>query len=110
MQIRNSSKHIVIAEDAEEAKTFSEKMTGLLNMQEPRAFVFKTRWGVHTIGMKFSIDCVVCDVHSRVVAVRNHLKPGHFFFWNPRHSVVIELPAGTLERTKTEVGDMLEFS
>lgn len=100
---------MILAESAHVARTFSEKVTGLLGAREPQAMVFRTRWGIHTIGMRFPIDVAVCDDEGCIVAAHENLSPGRFFFWNPRYSRVVEFPAGTLQKTKTEKGDRLEF-
>ncbi|MEK7465432.1 MAG: DUF192 domain-containing protein [Patescibacteria group bacterium] len=110
MRIQNSSNNAILAEQAVVARTLSEKVTGLLGARKPNTIVFRTRWGIHTIGMQFSIDVAVCDGKGRVVAVREDLSPGRLFFWNPRYATVIEFPAGTLQKTKTGKGDTLEFS
>jgi len=110
MRILNRTKDAVIAAHAETARTFSEKVTGLLGATVPRAVIFKTRWGIHTIGMKFSIDCMVCDSRGRVRTLRANLPPGRFFMWNPFWGTLVELPAGTLRATGTEAGDEIEFS
>lgn len=51
--------------------------------------------GVHTFGMKFSIDVVVLDKDGIVRAIKKNMPPGRFFFWNPRWKRVLELPAGS---------------
>lgn len=109
MRIYNSSNDTVLVENAVVARTFSEKVKGLLGEWEPKAMVFKTRWGIHTIGMRFPIDIAVCDHEGCVVAAHENLSPGCIFFWNPRYSTVVELPAGTLQKTKTKKSDRLEF-
>lgn len=110
MRIMNRTKKAVLSENSVVARTFAEKVTGLLGSNEPKAMVFKTRWGMHTIGMRFSIDCVVCDTHGCVRAVRKNLPPGRFFIWNPFWNLLIEFPSGTIKATGTVVGDELEFS
>lgn len=110
MKIINRTKGTVLAEDAGIARTFAEKSIGLLGRTMPASLYFKTRFGIHTAGMQFSIDCAALDERLTVRAVRRNLVPGRFFFWNPRYRHVIELPAGTLAHTGTEVGDSLAFN
>lgn len=108
--ITNRTRKTEIARDASLARTFSEKITGLLGETSPKAMIFKTRWGIHTIGMRFPIDCMVCDSHGRVCAIRADLTPGAFFMWNPWWGTLVELPAGTLRKSNTQIGDEIEFS
>ena len=107
MRLLNITKDIVLAEDIRVAKTLTEKAKGLLGSEEPRALYFKTRFGIHTFGMKFPIDCVVLDDAFAVRAMREHMNRNEIFFWNPRFSRVIELPAGELSRMGTAIGDIL---
>lgn len=110
MVIRNRTKNSVLSENATVARTLAEKITGLLKESVPKAMVFRTRWGIHTIGMRFPIDCVVCDASGHVRALRKNVEPGRFFMWNPSWYRLAELPAGVLAESQTEIGDELEFS
>ncbi len=107
MRITNTTNGAVLAEDAREARTLSEKLVGLIGTEAPHALFFRTRWGIHTFGMRFPIDCVVFDRHGVVRALRVELLPRRFFSWNPFWGQVLELPAGTLSRTGTERGHRL---
>ncbi len=109
MELVNRTKHTVLADKVEVLNTLKEKTDGLLHRTEPAAVFMRTRWGIHTVGMHFAIDCAVCDEQGIVRACARALPPGKFFFWNPRHRSVYELPAGTLARTGTEPGDRLEM-
>jgi uncharacterized membrane protein (UPF0127 family) len=66
--------------------------------------------GVHCMFMSIPIDVVYVSREDRVVALDPNMKPwavGH-----PYRGVhyVIELPAGTIERTGTQAGDQLQVS
>ena len=106
-RLLNKTKGVVLAEDVRIAATLTEKAKGLLGKEEPEALYFKTRFGIHTFGMKFPIDCAVLDDTFTVRAMREQMNPNKGFFWNPRFSNVVELPSGTLSRTGTEPGDVL---
>lgn len=107
MRLLNKTKHAVLAEDIRVAETLSEKAKGLLGKEKPEALYFRTRFGIHTFGMKFPIDCAVLDDSFAVRAVRTRMHSNGTFFWNPRFSHVIELPEGTLLHTGTAIGDIL---
>jgi uncharacterized membrane protein (UPF0127 family) len=109
MELVNKTKHTVLAREVEMLRTLKEKADGLLHRTVPVAVFMETRWGIHTVGMHFAIDCAVCDGEGIVRAIARALPPGKFFFWNPRHKFVYELPSGTLVRTGTEPGDRLEM-
>ena len=64
---------------------------------------------VHTFGMQFPIDLVYLDRKHRIRKVRSSVPPWRLSACLSAHSV-IELPAGTVQSTRTESGDLLEFS
>jgi uncharacterized membrane protein (UPF0127 family) len=65
--------------------------------------------GIHTIGMAFPIDAAYLDASGRVVRAYHNLSPFRIGAISLRTRSVLELPAGTLSRTCTQVGDVLEF-
>jgi uncharacterized membrane protein (UPF0127 family) len=65
--------------------------------------------GIHTIGMSFAIDALYLDRNNRVVRMYQRLRPGRIAAVSLRARSILELPAGTLSRTQTEVGDVLDF-
>ena len=91
------------------AKTFLEKVVGLLAAREAYALLFKTRFGLHTIGMRYPIDVVILDKENRVVAMKDNIKPFSMYFWNPMHDTLIELPSGFIKQKKIQVGDSVIF-
>ncbi len=109
MKIVNITKGTVLARNAEYARTLRDKTIGLLGRTEPASLYFKTRFGIHTKGMQFPIDCAILDEWKVVRVVRRNLVPGRFFFWNPLYRHVIELPSGTLASANTAIGDALAF-
>ena len=105
----NTTRRTLLGEDIPIAQTFNEKANGLLGKERPAPLFFKTRWGIHTFGMKFPIDCIILDDKLMVKTTRENLKPSRFFFWWPGYKNVLELPAGTVLSTGTRVGDILEM-
>jgi uncharacterized membrane protein (UPF0127 family) len=62
---------------------------------------------VHTIGMLFSFDLVLIDKNFKVVGLRELVRPFRVT-WPERHAEsVLELPAHTIFRSRTKVGDQL---
>ena len=66
--------------------------------------------GVHCMFMSIPIDVVYVDRADRVAALDPEMKP--WAVGRPRKGAryVIELPAGTITRTGTQVGDQLQVS
>jgi len=107
MALINKTRNLVLSDELPFAETFGEKTRGLAGSLLPRALAFRTRWGIHTFGMRFPIDVLVCDDALRVKVIRRDMRHRSFFFWNPKYSRVFELPAGALKRSGTEIGDQL---
>ena len=64
---------------------------------------------IHTFGMKMPIDSIFLDKHLRVKKLRSALRPGRMAICFSADSV-LELPAGTIVKSGTAVGDQLERS
>ena len=103
----NLSKNTVISENISIAKTIKDRIIGLLNRKEPEALYLKTRWGIHTFGMRFPIDCVVLDKNWKVVFIRENLLPNRILFWNPKYFRMMELPPRVVGKSGTKIGDVL---
>ena len=71
--------------------------------------IFHTRFGLHTLFMKYPIDVIILDKQKKVAKLKKKLVPNKFFVWKPVYPLVIELPAGSITKSKTEIGDLLEF-
>ncbi len=107
MKIVNETKNSVLSEEVLMLKTLAEKASGLIDVDGPKAAFFKTRFGIHTFGMVRPLDCLVLDSDGRVKRIRESLQPNQMFFWPPVWSGVVELPAGTIAATRTEIGDRI---
>jgi uncharacterized membrane protein (UPF0127 family) len=64
---------------------------------------------VHTFWMQFPIDLVYIDRKKRIKKLRSNVPPWRLSACLSAHSI-LELPAGTIQNTLTQVGDSLEFS
>jgi len=62
---------------------------------------------VHTIGMMFSFDLVLIDKDFKVVGLRELVRPFTVTWPNHRAESVIELPAHSIFRSRTQIGDQL---
>lgn len=65
--------------------------------------------GVHTLWMRFSIDVLLLDREHRVLSAYRNLRPFRVTALNWKASAALELPAGTIAATGTQVGDILQF-
>jgi uncharacterized protein len=65
--------------------------------------------GVHTWGMRFSIDVLALDAAGRVVDLVADLTPWRMRLPRPGCAGALELAAGTIGRTGTQMGDEIVF-
>ncbi len=108
--MRNETRQTVLAESAELADTSAKRRIGLLKHErlEPGQGLWIVPCeSVHTFFMKFPIDLVYLDKRRKVRKVRSAVPAWRLSACLSAHSV-LELPAGTVERTGTAVGDELE--
>ena len=64
---------------------------------------------IHSFGMRFEFDAIFLGPDGKVVGRHERFRRNRIsrVYWNARG--VLELPAGTIERTGTEVGDEIQF-
>lgn len=109
--IRNVTRGTVLAEFASIADTSAKRRTGLLQhtgLAPGDGLWIAPTEAVHTFGMKFAIDIVFLSKQRKVRKIRHSVPRRRMVFDLPAHSV-LELPAGTLQASETQVGDQLEF-
>lgn len=86
-----------------------DKMRGLIGYKKAETIFFKTRFGIHTFGMRFPIDVVILDGQNIVVKTKENLRPNKIFVWSWKYDTVIELPAGEIKRQKIKEGNILNL-
>lgn len=95
------------------ATTIFSRMKGLLgrtSLQDGEGLLIKPCNGVHTFGMKFPIDIIVLDRNNCVIAVSKDLPPNRLTRLYKSAAAVLELPAGIVEATTTEIGNRIEIA
>lgn len=107
MTLKNLTKKTILSKDAKFATSLKDKSLGLLLPSNPKTLIFKTRFGIHTFGLKKPIDVLILNQKYQVVKLKKSLKPNRFFFWNPEYNLVIELPANSLR--KTDLNNLIKF-
>lgn len=99
---------ICIAEHIEIARGPLARLRGLLGrrtMKPQSGLLLDPCKGIHTVGMRFSIDALFLDRSGHVKRVEHRLPPGRFIPFVRGASQVIELPPGTLEAAEIQAGD-----
>ena len=113
--IYNKTRERFVATHAKVADGYFSRLIGLLGTTRTWARPGKGLWivpshGVHTIGMLYTLDLVFLDRNRVVVEVEEHVRPFRISKVSFKADSVLELPAHTVFRTETRVGDQLEIS
>lgn len=112
--VSNKTRGTLLASRAEEASSSGARMKGLMGRPPERFPAGSGMWilpsnGIHTCWMRFPIDAAYLDSHHSVVRLYKRLVPWRVAALSFKTKSVLELPAGTLEASGTEIGDELEF-
>ena len=107
--MRNQTRNTVLGQAVDIADSSAKRRVGLLKHErlEPGEGLWITPCeSVHTFFMKFSIDLVYLDKKKTVRKVRHAVPAWRLSACFSAHSI-LELPAGTAQRTGTQPGDEL---
>lgn len=110
MKVVNKTRQTILAENAIIAKTPLKRMIGLLNrksFEQGEALIIKPCNSIHTCFMRFSIDVAFVDSNNRIIRTIRSMRPFRISGIYLNALFCIELPAGTLEKTSTQPGDLL---
>jgi len=112
MILRNSRTGAALAVRVERVSTVLGRMRGLLGrseLPEGEALLIEPCASIHTLFMRFHIDAVFLSRELRVVRAISHLRPWRATRFHRDAAMAVELPEGTLARTGTREGDLLEL-
>jgi len=108
--VYNKTKETFLAFRVSVADSMVSRLIGLLGKRslKPDSGVWIVPANsIHTIGMLFTFDLVLIDKDFKVVGLRELMRPFKVTWPNFRAASVIELPAHTIFKSHTEVGDQL---
>lgn len=112
VRVENETRGAVLADRAQVARSWWSRGWGLLGrskLTEGEGLVIDPCSSVHTWFMRFPIDLVYVDRSGTVLKTEMAVPPYRFSAVFRGHASVIELPAGIVERTKTQPGDRVRF-
>ena len=104
---RNVSLNTVLADRVDVAATRAERAVGLLSrtgLEPGEALWIVPSRGVHTWGMRFTIDVLALDEEGNVIDCVSNLRPWRVRLPRRGTAGVLELPAGTLAASHTSMG------
>ena len=108
----NLTRGVHLTECGRVADTFYTRLIGLLNdkqLEYGDGMWIKPCNSIHSIGMRFVFDAVFLDKNLRVVHLVREMKPWRISKMVFSAHSVLELPAGHIFQTGTEVGDQFEM-
>jgi uncharacterized membrane protein (UPF0127 family) len=115
LYVYNKTRETFVATEAVLADGYWQRLVGLLGKTSKWARLGAGLWivpssGVHTIGMLFPIDLIFLSKNKEVVRTEEHVRPFRISAVCLKASSILELPAHTLYRSRTRVGDQLEIA
>src|SRR5437667_4575596 len=108
--VYNKTKETFLAFRVKVADSILGRLIGLLgrrSLQPDSGVWIVPANAVHTVGMMFSFDLILIDKNFKVVGLRELVHPFKITRPNFRAESVLELPAHSIFRSRTEVGDQL---
>jgi uncharacterized protein len=113
VQVRNATRDTIIADRARVASSIGDRMVGLLSKPEVlpgQGLLIERTQSIHMFFMRYAIDVVFFDKAGRVTRLVHSIKPWRIVLWARGARDCLELRAGALDGTETEIGDQLEIT
>lgn len=110
LHVENVTRDTVLVDDGRVANTYWTRLKGLIGVREldpGDGLMILPSNSIHCMFMSIPIDVLYVDRDDRIVAMDPEMKPWRIGRLYRRSRYVLELPAGTLARTNTAVGDQL---
>lgn len=109
----NATRDVVLGDRVAVADTHWTRLRGMLGRREPEVgegLLLRPCRAVHMYGMRFPLDVAFLTVEGRVVELYPRLAPAHRSRVHREAAAALELPAGRLRTTGTEIGDEIRFA
>lgn len=109
-RVTNQTRGSVVAERCRVARSLQDRTVGLLGRDDLPAgygLWIERAPSIHMLFMRFPIDAVFVDRDRAVVRIVEHLRPWRIVAWVRGARDCLELPAGSVRPTGTQVGDRL---
>jgi uncharacterized protein len=115
MSAVNSSRGTRLSKSVRVANTHWTRFCGLIGTAAQDFQFGEALWivpcrGVHTFGMRFPLDLLYLDRGGNVVEVRENVRPWCVAPVRLSAASVLELPAGAIHTSGTQLGDRIEIA
>ncbi|MDX1578668.1 MAG: DUF192 domain-containing protein [Gemmatimonadota bacterium] len=108
----NEEREVLLGDRIRVADRWWPRLRGLIGRPEPEpgeGLLLRPCQGVHMQWMRYPLDVAFVADDGRIVALYHELRPWRFSKTHRDAACALELPAGTLRATGTEVGDRISW-
>lgn len=110
----NRTRQAFLATELSVADTHWKRLRGLIGTQTKDFGFGRGLWivpshGIHTLGMRYSVDLVYLSEDKTVFHVEENVKPWRIAPLHLDALTVLELPSHTVWNTETTIGDCIEI-
>lgn len=112
MRIINTSRGVALADQCELARSFLARGRGLMgrpSLAVGAGMLIDPCSSVHTFFMQFPIDVIFLDRRHVVVGLQAAMPPNRPYAGAWRARATLELPAGVIAATGTQIGDQIHI-
>lgn len=112
LKLANLNTGEILAEQVTEARTFARRLKGLMftkALPQTACLHIEPCRSVHTFFMNYAIDVLYLDRNRTIVGIESRIKPGRLGAVIKNTASVVELPGGSLEQTRTKIGQTVQF-
>lgn len=112
VQVKDETRGTLIGDRVVVANTTLSRMFGLLpkkTLNAGEGLWITPSSGVHTFGMRFTIDVIGLDKHRRVIKLWPELVPFRITSVSMKLRSVVELPEGRIRDCGVQLGDTLSI-
>lgn len=112
VQVKNETRGTLVGDRIVVADKSLTRLFGLLpkkGLDAGEGLWITPSSGVHTFGMRFTIDVIGLDKNRRVIKLWPELAPWRVTSVSTKMSSVVELPAGVIRNSGVQVGDQISI-
>jgi uncharacterized membrane protein (UPF0127 family) len=113
--IKNITKKTILVNNSKIIKSDLRKAIGLMFSRKLKdnalvfVFNYESLIPLHMFFVFYPIDVLFLDKNRKVVDIKENFKPFTLYTNKKQAKYVIELPKGTINKTRTSIGDKIQF-
>ena len=111
--IKNHTRKTILAKQFVICNSLFSKAKGMMLRKKPVPMIFtfskEKKVSLHMFFVFFPIDVLFLGADKKIIEIKERFKPWTFYRPKSKALYIVELPAGIVRRTRTKVGDKIEF-